>query len=123
MRGGASRRRRKLAALAPVSRLKKRTETGLSQVKQTVVDILMGNGMKEGKAHEIAEALSSGQWTHDYPISAAEAEKLGLPISLELPDEVCQLMQLYRQAGQRRPSVQYIPLPYRREDRPPPEGE
>ena len=59
---------------------------------------------------------------HDYPISAAEAEKLGLPISLDLPDEVCQLMQLYRQAGQRRPSVQYIPVPYHREDKPSPKG-
>ena len=95
----------------------------VSQVKQTVVEILMGNEMEEEKAKEIAEALSAGQWTHDYPISAAEAEKLGLPIKLDLPDEVCQLMQLYRQAGQRRPSVQYIPVPYRREDKPSPEGE
>ncbi len=99
----------------------------VSQVKQTVVEILMGNEMEEEKAregllHEIAEAISAGQWTHDYPISAAEAEKLGLPISLDLPDEVCQLMQLYRQAGQRRPSVQYIPVPYRREDKPSPKG-
>ena len=95
----------------------------VSQVKQTVVEILMGNQMEAGKAHQIAEALSSGQWTHDYPIGAKEAEGLGLPISLDLPDEVCQLMQLYRQAGQRRPSVQYIPVPYRREDKPPSEGE
>jgi ClpP class serine protease len=94
----------------------------IAQVKQTVVEILMGNGMEEGKAKEIAEALSSGRWTHDYPISAEEAEKLGLPIKLDLPDEVCQLMQLYRQAGQRRPSVQYIPVPYRREEQPPAKG-
>jgi ClpP class serine protease len=94
----------------------------VSQVKQTVVEILMGNGMGEEKATGIAETLSSGRWTHDYPISAAEAETLGLPISLDLPDEVCQLMQLYRQAGQRRPSVQYIPVPYRREDKPASEG-
>ncbi len=94
----------------------------VSQVKQTVVEILMGNQMEAGKAHQIAEALSSGQWTHDYPIGAKEAEGLGLPISFDLPDEVCQLMQLYRQAGQRRPSVQYIPVPYRREDKPPSEG-
>ncbi len=95
----------------------------VSQVKQTVVEILMGNEVEEEKAKGIAEALSSGQWTHDYPISAAEAEKMGLPITLDLPDEVCQLMQLYPQSGQRRPSVQYIPVPYRREDRPSPEGE
>jgi ClpP class serine protease len=94
----------------------------VSQVKRTVVEILMGNGMGEEKATEIAEALSAGRWTHDYPISAEEAKKLGLPITLDLPGEVCQLMQLYRQAGQRRPSVQYIPVPYRREDTPASEG-
>jgi len=98
------------------------SKKAVSQVKQTVVEILMGNGMEEGKAQEIAEALSSGRWTHDYPIGAEEAQKLGLPITLDLPDEVCQLMQLYRQAGQRRPSVQYIPVPYRREEPPPPKA-
>jgi ClpP class serine protease len=93
------------------------------QVRRTVVEILTGNDMEKERAEEIAEALSSGRWTHDYPISAAEAEKMGLPITLDLPDEVCQLMQLYPQSGQRRPSVQYIPVPYRREDQPPGQGE
>jgi ClpP class serine protease len=93
------------------------------QVRRTVVEILTGNDMEKERAEEIAEALSSGRWTHDYPISAAEAEKMGLRITLDLPDEVCQLMQLYPQSGQRRPSVQYIPVPYRREDQPPGKGE
>lgn len=30
-----------------------------------------------------------------------------------MPDLVYKLMTLYRQLGQRRPSVQYIPVPYR----------
>ena len=53
-----------------------------------------------------------GGWTHDYPIGVDEAKALGLPISTEMPKEVYQLMNLYPQAGQRRPSVDYIPLPY-----------
>ena len=88
----------------------------MTQVHRTVVEILMGNNVPEDKAKAIAEALSCGQWTHDYPISAEEAAELGLNVTTELPDEVCDLMELYRQAPQRRPSVQYIPVPYRREE-------
>ena len=54
----------------------------------------------------------------DYPISAEEAAELGLNVTTELPDEVCDLMKLYHQTPQRRPSVQYIPVPYRREEQP-----
>ncbi len=64
------------------------------------------------KATEIAQALTQGQWTHDYPILAPEARTLGLPISTDMPDEVRDLMRLYPQPRNRRPSVEYIPLPY-----------
>jgi ClpP class serine protease len=57
--------------------------------------------------------LSEGRWTHDYPITVEEARELGLPASTEMPESVYKLMTLYRQSGQRRPSVQYIPVPYR----------
>ncbi len=93
-------------------------QKALAQIKAAVVEILMGNGMEREKAEGIAEILSAGRWTHDYPISVAEARQIGLPVSDVLPDEVTALMELYPQAVQRRPSVQYIPVPYRREDRP-----
>jgi len=32
-----------------------------------------------------------------------------------MPQEIYTLMNLYPQPAQRRPSVQYIPVPYRRE--------
>jgi hypothetical protein len=35
-----------------------------------------------------------------------------------MPEEVYTLMDLYPQPTQRRPSVQYIPVPYRREREP-----
>lgn len=84
----------------------------LGQVKRSVVDILTSNRMAADKAEALADKISGGLWTHDYPISVAEAEELGLPVSTDLPNEVYQLMNLYPQAGQRRPSVQYIPMPY-----------
>ena len=46
------------------------------------------------------------------PITVGEARELGLPISTEMPVEVFDLMQLYPQTSQRRPSVEYVPLPY-----------
>jgi len=82
------------------------------QVKRSIVEILVSNRMEAGKAEVVAQTLSSGVWTHDYPISVTEARDLGLPVSTEMPKEVYQLMNLYPQAGQRRPSVEYIPVPY-----------
>ncbi len=61
-----------------------------------------------------AEVLSTGRYTHDYAITFEEAQELGLNVSDALPQEVYQLMELYPQSGKNRPSVQYIPLPYRR---------
>ncbi len=83
----------------------------IKQVRETVIQILTKNGRGE-KAEEIADQLTSGRWTHDYPISAEELKKLGLPVNTEMIQEIYQLMNLYPQAGPRRPSVEYIPLPY-----------
>lgn len=87
-------------------------EKAMRQVNTTVRQILVANGMEEDKARTIADALTCGQWTHDYPIDIEEARQLGLPVTVGIPDEVYQLMELYPQAMQRRPSVQYIPVPY-----------
>lgn len=73
---------------------------------------LIKDGMPEEKAVELAKALSDGRWTHDYPISYEQAKELGLPVNDQMPKEVYELMELYPQSGQRRPSVEYIPSPY-----------
>lgn len=91
--------------LADVSR------KAIRQVKDTVRRIL-DERMPEQQAEDLAEILTSGRWTHDYPIGVDEAQQLGLPISTEMPEEVYRLMSLYPQAQQRRPSVEYIPMPY-----------
>ena len=90
----------------------------LKQVKNCVKTILSPK-LSEEKAEQIADLLSRGQWTHDYPITYKQAQELGLPVSTKMPVEIYQLMNLYPQPVQRRPSVQYIPVPYKgREERP-----
>lgn len=84
----------------------------IKQVCRTVRS-LMAKHMPEDKADEIATALSEGRWTHDYPIDVAQARGLGLPVTDRVPPEVYDLMDLYPQSGQRRPGVEYIPIPYR----------
>ena len=84
------------------------------QVEQSVYCLLKEN-MDEVKARELATILSEGRWTHDYPISFGEARDLGLPVSDKTPSIIYDLMELYPQPVQRRPTVEYIPVPYQRE--------
>lgn len=71
----------------------------------------------------IAVNASSGRWTHGYPITVEEARELGMPVTTEMPEEAYKLMSLYPQRSQRRPSVEYIPMPYTpRSPAPPPAG-
>ena len=84
----------------------------VAQVKARAQAILSEHLAPE-RAEELAQVLSEGRWTHDYPFTVEEAQELGLPVNTEMPEAVYKLMTLYRQSGQRRPSVQYIPVPYR----------
>lgn len=89
-------------------------EKAIRQVKRTVCELLRDK-MTVEKAEEVAHTLASGVWTHDYPITVDEARELGLPISTEMPEEIYQIMALYPQTAQRRPSVEYIPAPRSRQ--------
>jgi ClpP class serine protease len=96
----------------------------LGQVQDAVRELLVANGMEDSEAKRIAETLGAGKWTHDYPIALEEIQKLGLPVHDDMPKEVYALMDLYPQAGGRRPSVGYIPAPYQpRERKEPGKGE
>ncbi len=90
-------------------------EKALRQVNASIVNLLVSNGASRAKAEQLADILAAGHVTHDYPIDIEEAQALGLPIRDDLPEEVYKLMELYPQSAARRPSVQYIPMPYRRE--------
>jgi ClpP class serine protease len=94
----------------------------LRQVHAAVVE-LAGRRLPAEQAKALADQLATGQWTHDYPITVDEARQLGLAVSTEMPRGVYELMDLYPQAGRRRPSVQYVPLPYRAPAAPLPRGD
>ncbi|ADR19643.1 SDH family Clp fold serine proteinase [Calditerrivibrio nitroreducens] len=82
----------------------------ISQVEHFVYELLK-DSYGEYKASELSKLLSSGTWTHDYPITFEEAKNLGLKVSSDMPDEIIQLMSLYPQPVRKTPTVEYIPLP------------
>ncbi|HWM45614.1 MAG TPA: ATP-dependent Clp protease proteolytic subunit [Xanthobacteraceae bacterium] len=87
----------------------------IAQVK-TAAKELLADKMPEDKAQALAEKLSTGQWTHDYPISPAEAKALGLPVSTDMPDVVLELMTLYPQPVRSQGGgVEYLPVPRQKE--------
>jgi ClpP class serine protease len=107
----------RVTAMKPLERVDDRTliladvaEKAVRHMKQ-VVRGLVAERVGQEKADTLAEELAGGHYTHDDPITVAEAQELGLPVTVGLPAEVYDLMELFPQAGRRRPSVQYIPLP------------
>ncbi len=83
----------------------------IAQVHDTVVELVARKGPEEAEA--LATTLSEGRWTHDYPIRLDEAQELGLPVNDGVPPVVYELMNLYPRRSQRRPSVEFVPTPYR----------
>jgi ClpP class serine protease len=83
-----------------------------SQVKEFVMNVLLDD-FPEERASKIAADLTSGKWTHDYPLTYETLAQIGLPVAQGMPVEVFDLMTLYPQLGNQRPSVQFVPLPYR----------
>jgi ClpP class serine protease len=114
----------RVTSTKPVDRIEDRTlvmadvaEKALRHMKQVVSGLLEPHFGRE-KADTLAEELAGGHYTHDDPITVDEAKELGLPVEVGLPEEVYDLMDLFPQAGRRRPSVQYVPLPLPRDERP-----
>ncbi|HBC94562.1 MAG TPA: hypothetical protein DCZ10_17110 [Pelotomaculum sp.] len=88
----------------------------ITQVKDFIFYLLEDN-MDASQARYLADLLASGNWTHDYPIDCDQLKRMGLPVTVGLDEEIYSLIALYPQSPQRRPSVQFIPLPYGRRDR------
>ncbi len=84
----------------------------VGQIRSLIINILNSRQIPHEKAESLAEMLSSGIWTHDYPIGVGEAKEMGLQVNTDVPQEVYQLMSLFPQSGRGRPSVLYIPMPY-----------
>ena len=89
-------------------------EKAIKQLRGSVKEILTRTQTPEN-AEELADVLSTGTWTHDYPITYEEARRFGLKVSSEIPADVLQLMSLYPQPMRRQPSVEYLPIPRKAE--------
>lgn len=83
-------------------------EKAMAQVKQGAVEILTPR-MSVEDAEALAEELAGGRWTHDYALTASEAQKLGLPVKVGMPIKVLELMKLYPQPVQSS-VVEYLPI-------------
>lgn len=87
-------------------------EKAIGQVKQTVKRIVSENLPAE-QVEPVASLLTEGYFTHDYPITYKMIQGMGFSVSTHMPVEVYNLMELYPQPAQHRPSVSFVPVPYR----------
>jgi len=101
----------------PMERIDDRTVILADQAKKAIEQVrgsvleLVSDKLSAEKAEKVSDLLSTGTWTHDYPITFEEAKKLGLPVSSEMPEKILSLLQLYPQPVRRQRTVEYIPLP------------
>lgn len=107
----------KLAEAKPIADIDDRSwllaDMGRKAIEQirSQVKSLLGGKYSTAKAEELAQILTEGRWTHDYPITYEEARNLGLHVVKDIPPEIYQLMSLYPQPVRHQPSVEYIPVP------------
>jgi ClpP class serine protease len=87
----------------------------ISQIRRAARELL-DRHLAADAAEALAEKLSTGVWTHDYPISPDEAKKLGLTIATDMPTTILELMALYPQPVRAQVGgVEYLPVPRQRE--------
>jgi ClpP class serine protease len=87
----------------------------IAQVRAAARELLSGT-MQDDKADALADKLSGGYWTHDYPITPGQAREMGLPVRTDMPDSVLELMTLYPQPVRAQGGgVEYIPAPRQKE--------
>jgi len=84
------------------------SEKALAQVKRGAVE-LMTPRLSPEAAEQVADKLAGGHWTHDYALTAEEAARIGLPVSVGMPREVIELMKHYPQPVQRS-GVEFLPI-------------
>jgi ClpP class serine protease len=111
----------KVVAQKPIERIRDETlvfadvgKKAIEQLRVAAHELLQGRLPGE-KADELARKLSEGTWTHDYPISAAEAKSLGLNVSTDIPAEILDLLSLYPQPTRTQGGVEYLPVQRQRQ--------
>lgn len=81
-------------------------EKAINQIQNFIINLLKDKYGIE-KAKFIAEELTSGKYTHDYPITASTLKEWGLNVSTDVPKEIYELLELYPQP-KLLTSVEYI---------------
>ncbi len=73
---------------------------------------ILGGKCGEEHLETIIEEFVSGKYTHDHPFMAEDLRALlGECVQIDMPEEVYELMKLYRmEVGRNRPGVEYVPL-------------
>jgi ClpP class serine protease len=108
----------KVAEQKPIERVDDETlllaDVGRKAIKQVrqMAQHLLERRLSTEQACNLAEKLSTGTWTHDYPIAPEEARELGLAVSTDMPGQVLELMALYPQPLRAQSGgVEYLPIP------------
>ena len=108
----------KVVGEKPVAKIDDRTlvladvgRKAIAQVKEAASELLTRRLPAE-QADTLAEKLTCGTWTHDYPIWASTAKSLGLSVSTDMPHDVLQLLTLYPQPVRMQGGggVEYLPV-------------
>ncbi len=105
----------KVASEKPLSEIDDQTlifadvgQKAIDQLRRQACELLR-LPMTQEAAMALAEQLTSGRWTHDYPITPQEAAALGLPVSKEMPQEMMDLLALFPQPLRTTQSVEFGP--------------
>jgi ClpP class serine protease len=85
------------------------SQKAINQVGSLVAELLK-KCMPEEDAQKVAALITTGQFTHDFPITVERAKSVGLCISTDMPKSIYYLMELYPQTGAGRPSVNFVPM-------------
>ncbi len=84
------------------------SEKALAQVRRGAVELLTPR-LDLASAEALADKLAGGHWTHDYALTATEAQQLGLPVKVGMPKTVLELMKLYPQPITQS-AVEFLPI-------------
>jgi ClpP class serine protease len=105
----------KVAGEKPLSEIDDQTliyadigQKAIDQLKRQACELLRAPMTPEA-AMALAEQLTSGRWTHDYPITAPEALALGLPINTNMPLDMLDLLDLFPQPLRMSQGVEFGP--------------
>ena len=105
----------KVAAEKPLSEIDDQTliyadigQKAIDQLRRQACELMRAPLTPEATL-ALAEKLTSGRWTHDYPITAPKARALGLPVNTDLPPEMLDLLDLFPQPVRVNQSVEFGP--------------